>query len=141
MADTGINWPASWTTEFDGTLTTGGTIVDISDIIDLDMKASVEISITAVYNDYAKATGGLFVYILRTTNGTDFEISPYIDANSQPFGFEMAFSQNGEIRRTFSLSALEVSKLKILLWWKNTTANSAVAVTTRYQRSTVPVAS
>ena len=63
MAETGINWPLSWTDEFTGTLTQGGTDTDTSVAIDLDVKASIEISIDVDYSNHAKATGGLFVYI------------------------------------------------------------------------------
>jgi len=141
MADTGINWPLSWTQEYSGTLTTGGTITDTSDAIDLDVKASIEISIDADYSDHAKATGGLKVYILRDVNGTDYEIDPVTDSNSKPWGFEMAFSQNATIRKTFTLYGIDFSRFKIFLHWANTTSSSNVAIVTNYQKSTIPAAS
>jgi len=141
MANTGIDWPLSWTQEYSGTLTTGGTVTDTSDAIDLDVKSSIEISIDADYSNHAKATGGLRVYILRDVNGTDFEIDPVADSNSVPWGFEMPFSQNGTIRRTFTLYGVDISRFKIFLHWANTTASSNVAVVTSYQKSDIPAAS
>jgi len=141
MADTGFNWDASWTGEFSGTLTTGGTVTDTSAEISMDGKAAIEISIDADYSDHAKATGGLKVYILRDVNGTDFEVDPVANANSQPWGFVMNFSQNGTIRRTIFLSGAQYSNFKIFLHWANTTASSNVAVVTSYRFATIPPAS
>lgn len=136
MADTGYNWPLSWTAEYDGTLTQGGTDTDTSAAIDLDIKAAIEISIDADYSDHAKATGGLFVYILRDINGTDYETEA-----DNPWGFEMAFVQNGTRRRTFVLSGADFSRFKIFLDWDNSTSSAAVTVATKYQKSTIPAAS
>ena len=141
MADTGVNWPLSWTGEYSGTLTTAGTVVDTSAALDLDVKASMEISIDADYSNHAKATGGLRVYILRDVNGTDYEIDPVTDTLSTPWGFEMVFSQNKTIRKTFTLYGMDISRFKIFLHWANTTASSNVVVVTSYQVSTIPVAS
>ena len=141
MANTGFDWSAAWVGEFDGSLITGATIIDLSGAIDLDGCASCEVSIAATYNNYPKATGGLFVYILRTVNGTDYEVPPSTDSNSKPFGFEMEFSQDAYIRTVITISGADISKFQILLWWKNTTANSLVEVVTRYHKSSIPVAS
>lgn len=132
---TGIDWPLSWTQEFSGTLTQGGTDTDTSDAIDLDVKASIEITIDADYSDHAKATGGLFVFILRDINGTDYESEA-----DNPLGFEMPFVQNGTRRRSFVLQGIDFSRFKIHLDWDNSTANSAVTVVTNYQKSDIPAA-
>jgi len=137
MTDAGINWPLSWTGEYSGTLTTGGTVTDTSAAIDLDVKESIEISIDADYSNHAKATGGLYVYILRDVNASDYEIDPVTDSNSKPWGFEMAFSQNATIRKTFTLYGIDISRFKIFLHWANTTASSNVAIVTSYQKSVV----
>ena len=110
MPETGINWPLSWTDEFTGTLTQGATDTDTSVAIDLDVKASIEISIDVDYSNHAKATGGLFVYILRDINGTDYESEA-----DNPWGFEMDFLQNGTQRRTFVLHGIDFSRFKISL--------------------------
>jgi hypothetical protein len=141
MADTGVNWPLSWTQEYSGTLTTAGTVTDTSAALDLDIHSSIEISIDADYSDHAKATGGLRVYILRDVNGTDYEVDPVADSNSVPWGFEMPFSQNATVRKTFTLRGVDVSRFKIFLHWANTTASSNVTVVTNYQTSSIPVAS
>ena len=136
MPPTGIDWPLSWTDEFTGTLTQGGTTTNTSAAIDLDVKASIEISIDVDYSDHAKATGGLFVYILRDINGTDYESEA-----DNPWGFEMEFLQNGTRRRTFILHGIDFSRFKIFLDWKNSTASSATTIATKYQKSNIPVAS
>lgn len=132
---TGIDWPLSWTQEFSGTLTQGATDTDTSAAIDLDVKASIEITIDADYSDHAKATGGLFVFILRDINGTDYESEA-----DNPWGFEMPFVQNGTRRRSFVLQGIDFSRFKIHLDWDNSTANSAVTVVTNYQKSDIPAA-
>ena len=141
MADTGFNWDAAWTAEYDGTLTTAGTVTDTSAAISMDNKAAIEVSIDADFSNHAKATGGLKVYILRDVNATDYEIDPVTDSNSGPWGFEMPFSQNATIRKTIFLSGGQYSAFKIFLHWANTTASSNVVVATKYRFATVPVAS
>ena len=137
MADTGYNWDAAWTTiDAAIVLTQGGTTEDTSAVLDLDGKAACLISIDADYSDHAKATGGLFVHILRDINGTDYELE--VD---NPWAFEMVFTQNGTNRRTFVLSAADFQKFKIFLDWDNSTASSAVTVATMVKYATIPVAS
>ena len=136
MPPTGIDWPLSWTDEFTGTLTQGGTDTDLSAAINLAVKASIEISIDVDYSNDAKATGGLFVYILRDINGTDYETE-----DDNHWGFEMDFLQNGTRRRTFILHGIDFSRFKIFLDWDNSTASSAATIATKYQKSNVPVAS
>ena len=119
-------WDSAWTTiDAAITLTNGGTIVDTSAAIDLTGKSSVEISIDADYSDHAKATGGLFVFLLRDINGTDYEVE--LD---EPWGFEMPFTQNSTRRRTFSIDPSMFSNFKIHLDWDNSTGSSAVTVAT-----------
>lgn len=136
MADTGYNWDTSWTTLQNAvTLTQGGTTENTSSEVDLDGKAACEVSVDADYSNHAKATGGLFVYVLRDVNGTDYEAE-----TDEPWGFEMVFTQNGTNRRTFSIDPGQVTKFKILLDWDNSTASSSVTVTTSYKTATIPAA-
>jgi hypothetical protein len=107
----------------------------------MDGKAAIEISVDADYSNHAKATGGLKVYILRDVDETVFEIDPVTDSNSTPWGFEMAFSQNATIRKTFALSGSQYSKFQIFLHWANTTASSNAVIATGYRFATIPVAS
>jgi len=135
MPDTGLNWDNSWTTiDAAITLTQGGTTTDICAVVDCDGKAACEISIDADYSNHAKATGGLFVYVLRDINGTDYE-----DETDKPWGYEMPFVQNGTRRRTFTVE--KISKFKILLDWDNSTGSSEVVVATMKKYATVPLAS
>ena len=137
MADTGYNWDAGWT-EIDAamTLTQGGTTEDTSAVIDCDGKAAMEISIDADYSDHAKATGGLFVYVLRDIDGTSYEVE-----GDNPWGFEMPFTQNATHRRSFAIDTGKISKFKLMLDWDNSTGSSAVTVATAYKASTISVAS
>ena len=137
MADTGYNWDASWTAiDAAIALTQGGTTTDTSAQIDLDGKAACLISIDTDYSDHAKATGGLFVYILRETgDGSD-------EAEADgPWGFEMPFTQNGTNRRVFFLSAQQYQKFKLHLDWDNSTGSSVATTRTDIKYATIPVAS
>lgn len=136
MADTGYNWEGSWTQEYSGTLTQGGTTDDLSAAIDMDGKAAIAISIDADYSNHAKATGGLFVYICGDINDTDYEVE-----GDGPWGFEMPFTQNATHRKVFTLRGDEFSRFKIYLDWDNSTASSAVTIVTKYKFATIPVAS
>ena len=137
MADTGFNWDAAWT-PIDAAivLTTGGTITDASATIDLDGKAACLISIDADYSNHAKATGGLFVHILRETGDGSFE-----SAADGAWGFVMPFLQAGTRRRVFFLNGGQYQKFQVYLWWKNTTASAVATVQTDVKYATIPVAS
>jgi len=136
MSNTGIDWAASHTVLTNAVvLTTGGTILDTSAAVDLDLKASAEITIDATYSDHARATAGLKVSVLRDIDGTNFE-----DGNSGAMQFEMPFVQNTTVRKGFSISAADFAKFKIRLDWGNTTASSNVTVTVRYKLSDIPPA-
>lgn len=136
MANSGIDWSAHTTLINNVTLTQGGTIYNVSDAVDLDMKAACEISIDAAYSDHAKATGGLRVSVLRDIDGTNYE-----DENSKAMQFEMPFVQNDSVLKAFSISAADFSKFKIRIDWDNTTSSSSVDVTVRYKTGDIPPAS
>jgi len=137
MADTGYNWDAAWTgIDAAVVLTQGGTTTDTSDAIDLDGKAAAIVSIDVDYSNHAKATGGLFVYLLRDINGTDYE-----DSADQIWGFEVNFTQNATNRVAFAVDPGEYSKFKIYLDWTNTTGSSVATVATKIIYATVPAAS
>ena len=136
MADTGYNWGAWMQCGVEAVvLTTNGTILKISDAIDLDGKAACEVSVEATYSNHAKATGGLEVAILREANAT------YQVQADSPLGWEMVFTQADTRRDVFSVSPQEVGTFKVMHDWNNTTASSTVTITTRYRTATVPVAS
>jgi hypothetical protein len=137
MADTGYNWDASWTAiDAAIVLTQGGATTDTSAEIDLDGKAACLISIDTDYSDHAKATGGLFVYLLRETGDDSDEVEA-----DNPWGFEMPFTQNGTNRRVFPISAADFQKFKIHLDWDNSTGSSVATTRTDIKYATIPVAS
>jgi len=136
MADSGFNWDATWTAiDAAITLTVGGTIIDNSATIDLDGKAACLISIDTDYSDHAKATGGLFVYIVKEVGDGNFEVEADV-----PWGFEMPFTQNGTNRVVFALSAAEFNKFQIHLDWDNTTASGVATTKTDIKYATIPPA-
>ena len=137
MADTGYNWDAAWTAvDAAIVLTQGGTTTDNSATIDLDGKAACLISIDTDYSNHAKATGGLFVYIVREAG--DGSIETEADG---AWGFEMAFTQNSTNRRVFFLSAAQYHKFQIHLDWDNSTGSSVATTKTDIKYATIPVAS
>ena len=137
MADTGYNWDAGWSViDAAIVLTQGGTTDDTSAVIDCDGKAAVEISIDVDYSNHAKATAGLFVYVLRDIDGSDYEVEA-----DGPWGFEMPFTQSGTHRRTFTVDCSQISEFKIYLDWDNSTGSSVATVATAKKYATIPVAS
>ena len=136
MAETGYNWGAWTQCGVEAVaLTTGGTILEVSDEIDLDVKAACEISIAATYSNHDKLTGGLEIAVLGDSNGT-WQAQADIGA-----GFEMIFTKNDTRRLVFPIDPKYYGKVKIMHDWNNTTESSAVTITTRYRTATIPLAS
>lgn len=137
MADTGYNWDANWTTLDAATvLTQGGTTTDTSIVIDCDGKAVFHLSVDTDYSNHAKATGGLFIYILKDINGTDYETEA-----DGPWGFEMAFLQAGTRRWAQSFDVRDITKIKVHQDWDNSTGSSVATTATLYKFATIPPAS
>jgi len=136
MADTGQSWGAWTQCGVEAvTLTTGATILELSDAIDLNGKSGCEVSVAATYSNHAKATGGLEIGILRESNGT-YQAQADIVA-----GWEMVFTQNDTRLDVFSVDPQQMRTFKINHDWNNTMASSNVTITTRYRTATVPAAS
>ena len=136
MANTGHKW-GDWTQcgVEAVVLTTGGTILEISDAISLDQKSACEVSIEATYSNHAKATGGLEIALLGLCNAT-YQVQADIGT-----GIEMIFTQNDTRRFRFSVDPKCYGSFKVMHDWNNTTADSTVTITTRYRTATIPVAS
>ena len=134
--ETGYNWGAWTQCGVEAVvLTTGGTILEISDAIELNNVAACEVSIKATYSDHAKATGGLEWNVL----GENYDES-YQDQNDVGAGPEMIFTQNDTRWDRISVSPTQFGSFKMLFKWNNTTASSAVTITCRYRSATVPAA-
>ena len=135
---TGYDWDTSWF-DIDSAspivLTQGGTITDFSEVITLDVEASCIISIDTTYSNHAKATGGLFIFIVREIGDGNYEV----DADN-PWGFEMVFTQNADNQKVFYLSGLQYNKFKIFQRWDNSTGSSVATTKTDLKKSTVPIA-
>lgn len=138
MADTGYNWDAAWTEVVAATAQQEGeaSIVYTSDTLSLDGKAACEISIDTDYSNHPKATGGLFVYILRECGTGDYEAEA-----DGPWGFEMAFTQSGTNRKVFALSGSQFNDFKIHLDWDNSTTDAVATTDIDIRYATIPAAS
>lgn len=138
MAESGLNWDNTWTA-IDAAVQQQegeGSAETISAQLDLDGKAACLISIDTDYGDFAKATGGLFVYILKETGDGSDEAE-----GDAPWGFEMPFTRNATNRVVFALSAAQFQKFKILLDWDNSTTDATVTTRTDIKYATIPAAS
>ena len=132
---TGYDWPAWSAIDAAIVLTQGGTVTDFSAVKTMDIKASCRISIDADYSNHAKATGGLFIFIVNETGDGSYEA----DADN-PWGFEMEFTQSGTNRKVFYLSGLQYNKFKLFMRWDNSTASSVATIRTDLMFSDVPIA-
>lgn len=79
---------------------------ETSDAISLDTLGGIEISVKVVYN--GSATDPVTVYVLRDTDGTNYETS-----SDSPWGFNMPFSAGGTHYKTFTVYGDEVSSFKV----------------------------
>lgn len=119
------DWDASWTTTSinASTVTNSGTAV--SGKISNDTKISTEISIDIDYG--GTATQGVFCYLLRDIDGTNFESA----STDEPFGFELPYAVSSTRRRTFQVSGDKVSDFKIHL---SNSSGADVTATVRYRQ-------
>ncbi len=136
MANTGYSWSSWANIDAAIVLTQGGTITDFSAVQTLEVKSSALISIDTDYSNHAKATGGLFIFIVKESSDGNYEA----DADL-PWGFEMPFTQNATNRKIFYVSGLQYNKFKIFQRWDNSTASSVATTLTAIKTSNVPVAS
>lgn len=111
MSSTNPNYPAagsSWT----ATSIAASSIADAGNAstaaIDNDGKTATEVSVKIVYG--GTATVGVMVYLLRDTDGTNYE-----DENSGGFQFEMPKVVSGTRLRVFTVDAMLISRFKIKL--------------------------
>ena len=146
MANTGFEW-GSWVELLSDSpsanpdpflvLVVGGDTQDMSEIVDLDLKAACEVSIRATYSNDAQASGtGLYVYLLRAYNNSDFE-----NFDDGAFNFLLEFTQDGTRKKTMSISPADMGSFKIGFDWTNTTGGASVTVLVYYRTATIPAAS
>ncbi len=146
MASTGYDW-GEWTELLSDSpsenpdpfivLTQGETTQDMSEIVDLDIKAACEVSIIATYSNDAQAAGtGLYVFLLRAVNNGDFE-----NFDDGAFSFLMEFTQAGTRRKTISVSPADMGTYKLGFNWDNSTAGAAVTIQSYVRTADIPAAS
>ena len=122
MANTGYEW-SNWIELLSDSpsanpdpflvLTQAGDTQDMSEIIDLDIKAACEVSISITYSNHAQAAGtGLFVYLLRAFDNSDFE-----NFDDGAFNFLMEYTQAGTRKKTISISPADMGSFKIGFDW------------------------
>ena len=135
MATGTYKWNDSWTTIQNGVvLTQGGTTTDLSSEVDVDNHAEILLSVTAVYSNHAKATAGLSIYIRRDVDDTNYET-----VEGAAVAFEMPFEQNATQYKAISFSVANFDQFKVYACWGNTTASSAVTVTTRWKYANMDI--
>ena len=118
-------------------LNQAGDTQDMSEIVDLDIKAACEVSISATYTAHAQAAGtGLFIYLLRAYNNSDFE-----NFDDGAFNFLMEYTNGGTRKKTISISPADMGNFKIGFDWTNSTGSSGVTITAYYRTATIPAAS
>lgn len=124
------NWDTSWaSTSISSTSIADGTAATTA-ALSLDEKSACEVSVTVTYG--ATATEGVKVYVLRDTDGTNYET-----VDDKPWGFELAKSSGTTRRRTFTVAADRVSVFKVSV--VNDTGDDVTA-TVRTRNAVVEVA-
>jgi len=139
-ADTGYNWgdwgyvadsnAASWDDKgiADNETETSGTAID------LDGKAACMFSIQAVEDNTGAIDGVCTVYILRDTDGTNYENT----TTGSPYSFTITPTQNATVYWAFAISASKFDKVKFAI--KNESGQILV-LDIRYKTATIPAAS
>lgn len=139
MADTGFNWDASWSAmQKSATDWTSDAIADAAtetgDAVDMDNKASINISIAAYEDNTGAIDGDVTVHVLGDIDGTNYE-EPNL-GNTYAFSFTPV--QNDTIYVQFTLYGSDWTKFKIAI---ENQGGQEIAFTVKYKYSTVPVAS
>ena len=134
---TGHDWGAWEDTIASTALTQGGTVLAVSaSAVDLDIKSACEVSVSAAYDAAALVAGtGLYVYVCRDTDGTNYE-----DIPDAPWGFVMKHTASNTRLKTFSVDPGSVGSFKIRLSWTNSTASAAVTCVVKVRTAAVPIA-
>jgi len=139
-ADTGYNWgawafvadsnAANWDDMgiADNETETSGTAID------LDGKAACMFSIQAVEDNTGAIDGVCTVYILRDTDGTNYEDT----TTGSPYSFTFDPVQNDTVYIAFAISASKFDKIKFAI--KNE-GGQILVLDIRYKTATIPLAS
>lgn len=129
MATFNPNWDSSWTTtSINATTITDTTNVTTSSAISNDNKAVTEVSVSVAYG--TTADQGVTVYVLRDTDGTNFESV----AHDLPWGFSMPYYVSTTCRRCFSIPGNSISKFKVYL---DNHSGADVTATVDYKQATI----
>ena len=145
MANTGYNW-SKWTELLSDSpsdnpdpivvLTQGGTTQDRSDEVELDIKAACEVSLSVTYSNDAQAAGtGLYVYLLRGVDNSDYE-----NMSDGAFNFLMEHTE-GTRKKTISVSPADMGSFKLGFNWTNATGSSTATISAKVRTATIPAAS
>lgn len=140
MANTGYDWPASWSAmQKSATDWTSDALSDnateTGDALENDVKASTEISITAVEDNTGAIDGVCTVYVLGEIDDTPNFEEP---GQGNPFSFTFTPIQNDTVRIRFRIHGCDYATFKIAI--KNESGQE-VAITVKYKQSDVPLAS
>lgn len=139
MPDTGYNWALAFSAMQKG----GGdwtadaiadTATETGDALSQDVKASTEITITAVEDNTGAIDGVVTVFILGDIDAVNYE-EP---GQGNPFSFTFTPIQNDTVRVRFRLLGCDFSRFKIAI---ENQSGQELDITVKYQQSTVPLAS
>ena len=144
MANTGYEW-SEWTELLsdspsdnpDAIMVLTTATQDRSEEVDLNLKAACEISISATYSNDAQVAGlGLFVYLLRAFDNSDFE-----NMSDGAFNFLMEYTQAGTRKKTISVSPADMGSFKLGFNFTNTGGATSVTISAYVRTATIPAAS
>lgn len=123
------NWDTSWTnSSVNGSTVTNGSNATTGAISN-DLKSATEISVSVTYG--ATATEGINVYILRDTDGTNYEA-----VTDLPWGLAMPYSTSTTYRRTFTVAGDRISNFKAHI---TNDSGASVTATIKYRQAVVEV--
>lgn len=136
-----IDWDAAWTVVTYGTGTNWTSVAladegdQVSDAMSLDQKIAAEISVTVVEDNTGACDGDVYVYVLRDTDGTNYEDFTADDDNDNPaLLMVIDATQNKTRRKTATIYAEEVSAFKIAV---DNDSGQELAVTVKVRYATL----
>lgn len=131
-----VDWGAwAYVTYSTGTDWDGDALADeadlVSDAISLDEKIAAEVSVVIVEDNTGACNGDVYVYLLRDTDGTNYEDFTADDDNDLPeLVLVIDATQNKTRRGTFSVDAAMVGSFKVAV---DNDCGQEVTVAVRYR--------
>jgi hypothetical protein len=107
----------------------------VSDAVSLDTKVSAEVSVAVVEDNTGACDGDVYVYLLRDTDGTNYEDFTADDDNDDPeLVMVIDATQNKTRRGTFTVLAERVGSFKVAV---DNDCGQTVTTTLKYRTSNI----